>query len=735
MNVALTPLFITRFNPLKLVALFTTTIFSLFTPLSALSNDFSLHHFSQAETQEAWRQVVSHPSRDNFFYISNAKNQLLTFNADNSQLSAKLLLDINNTQQLTAAISQKKKLTAFTLHPNFALKEQVGFATFYTAHTESVNKLSKTQRLYDGKSKKRVYKEDAVITEWQLNLTNLAQVNINSQREILRINIPKNHSGIHQLTFSPFIKPWNDNFGLLYVALNAANIAEPSSLYTGVVLRINPTKLGGRSFSVPSNNPFISNSSIHDAIFLLGAQQVKQIIWPDKNTEKLLISHHYQPQQLTDTHSSSSQWLSYARGGEDWRAKIPKQALFKNEHQDIKHIVVYQGKNVPSLRGKLTLLLNTPEQWQIASLPNLLSGVITEPLSEPIIEWEITHQAAANETVSLITNNQDEITFINHETGQFFQLLQHNVASTEQPSSSSNNAIFFILILALLGTSIWFYYKNVILKKKSVKALVHSQFAKITLDKSKQYLQLFKRHGKVCEKSIALNHLKTCQVFLGDNCIAHISRMPMQGFSNSNETDVRELFKREHTEKMIDHRVRRISVLLTDIEDEQYTVCLYLRKGNDRITKKSYFHVIDELMDWCWLIANAIASNKTGVRDERQAMTEAEIALSQHKAHDATPLHKQAAAIRPATHTEQFELEHSTSLSEQDKITPAPIEHNEKPTTVNNQPNNESSNAAVDAELVNALEKLVTLQKQGFLNPEEFNKAKAKLLKDLINER
>jgi len=730
MNVEITHKVASVLLPYWLVKLCVALLIFSITPANAQDSDFSLLQFSQSNSNEKWLQVISHPSNNDFFFIRTKQNQLLTYKADNNNLAPKLLLDINNAQNLSPTISQAKKLTAFSLHPNFALKEQSGFATFFTAHIESVNKLSKTKRLQD-KNTKITYEKDAVITEWQLNFSNLEQVNINSQREILRINIPKTHQGISQLSFNPFIKSWNDNFGLMYIALNAAKLTEPSALYSGVVLRVNPTKFGMQNFSIPTNNPFISNSSIHDAIFLLGAQQIKQIVWPDKNTERILISHLYQPKKFTDTATIQAQWLSIAKGGEDWRTRSPKSVIYNDPKKSISHVMIYQGRNAPSLRSKLLLLLQGANNWQVASLPNPTSVIPADPAIEPQLEWQIAHQASVDDTVSLITNSQDEIAMINHRNGHFYQLMQHNVSTTEQQSSDDNVVLLFLFLLILLGTLAWFYYKNVILKKHSAKALVHRQFAKMALDKNKQNLQLFKRHQKVSEKSIALVNINTCQVFLGDDCIANINRTPPKGLSNADETEIRDIFKKEYTEKMIDDKVRRISVYLIDIEDEHYTVCLYLRKGNDRITKKSYFQVIDELMDWCWLISKEIAASETGSRDKRPTISEAEIALSQHKTHDATPLHKQAAAIRPATHADSNEASNSTSADEQDKMPASPVTQQAK---ISNEKNSDASSATVDTELVNAIEKLVTLQQQGFLSPDEFSQAKAKLLKNLINE-
>jgi len=128
--------------------------------------------------------------------------------------------------------------------------------------------------------------------------------------------------------------------------------------------------------------------------------------------------------------------------------------------------------------------------------------------------------------------------------------------------------------------------------------------------------------------------------------------------------------------------------------------------------------VIDDLIDWCWLIAKTINANNTGDRNPKSKVSAAEKSQAEHILHNETPLHKQAAIIRPATHQLESQSAQSTvseHLSEE---------------KVNSDQT--KSTGLVDTELVHALEKLVKLKQQGFLSTEEFSQAKAKLLKDLI---
>ena len=98
-------------------------------------------------------------------------------------------------------------------------------------------------------------------------------------------------------------------------------------------------------------------------------------------------------------------------------------------------------------------------------------------------------------------------------------------------------------------------------------------------------------------------------------------------------------------------------------------------------------------------------------------------------------MHKQAAVIRPVTHQEPSNIDvPKSAIPEQDYSEEHTNEHGDDNVVDNPQSTgtDKKSSPLIDTELVNALEKLVHFKQQGFLNDEEFSKAKAKLLKNLI---
>jgi hypothetical protein len=132
------------------------------------------------------------------------------------------------------------------------------------------------------------------------------------------------------------------------------------------------------------------------------------------------------------------------------------------------------------------------------------------------------------------------------------------------------------------------------------------------------------------------------------------------------------------------------------------------------------------LVDWCWLIAKIINPENTGIR---QALNTEDDPMDSAKntAKNEAPLHQQTDSIRATTHTKIEQLS-PENISHAEQATAEP-----RITTVD--PINKKTNdtGMIDAELVNALEKLVHLKQQGFLSLEEFTQAKAKLLNNLID--
>ena len=301
-----------------------------------------------------WIQLFEQPGNSQHYYLANKKGKIYQLEQDNPENTA-LLVDIT----LISAEKPILQLDAFTLHPNFSRRDQAGFQTFYTAHVEKSSNNSKTKRLHESKLPIPLT-FDAVIIEWQLNAAK--QIEAEKQREVMRIAIASPESGISQLSFNPYSKSWQDDFSQLYISLSASPEMKRYPLYSGTILRIFPQASTTGSYSVPHSNPYYANKHINKAIYLFGAGQIQQFIWPDRYSNELLISHQYSRQKTTE------QRLSYSNGGDDWREKV-SNVFNSNNMLFANNLLVYRGQNAPALRNKLLFLTKNQQQWQLNSLP------------------------------------------------------------------------------------------------------------------------------------------------------------------------------------------------------------------------------------------------------------------------------------------------------------------------------------------------------------------------------
>ena len=652
-----------------------------------------------------WQQLVINPSNNQQFFIINTKGQMLLVD---DMKNVTPVLDINTKNQ---DVDGTIKLTAIELHPNFALRDQPGYGTFYTAHIETLDKQSKTKRIQENNNELSL-KFDAVITEWQFSSINYQKVDLNTKREVVRIAVPNNSMTIQQMSFSPHTKSWNDGFGLLYIALNGdEQRSEP--LYSGVILRINPTKFGLRSFTIPNSNPFLKNHEIRDEIYLLGAQNIKQFIWSDRSSKNLLVSHQYNDRFMLSLVSSKG----------DWREKSPNNVIYQGEIP-IYDILMYRGRGLAHLRNKLLILTNENQTWFVKSLKVKISVSATlSPENNPELEWQFNPQQLASENdVSFSRDFNGEVLMLDNTLGMIFQLPQESTAPkvplpvsaapTENSEKSTNNLFFLLFIFFVVGSILYFIIKR---NTVSAKAIVRTRFAQLELSESQQQIGLYHRHKNTPDIIIDIIDIKMCEVMLNDTTISLIDRQVGQGFDNDKEQALRTIFTKEKVDKMIEGKMRQITLSLTDVHHKNYIICLYMRKGSDRVTKKSYSIVVEDLIDWCWLIASKINPDATEQRKEKPIISTKPLPDKLVQEQEKNSLHAHASVNKQATQPVLKVQTKDADLSDESGV------------------RIEKQNA-IDTNLVDALEKLVNLKQEGFLTEEEFTKAKENLMSSLFDK-
>lgn len=695
--------------------------------IASNNQQFLLQKIAQApqlkKNTSSWVQLIEQPGNSQYYYLANDQGKIYQLTEGKPKHTV-LLLDIKQLHLKSSII----KLNAFTLHPNFSLRGQDGYGTFYTAHIEKSTN-NKTPRLRE-KTINKSLPYDAVLTEWQLNLAK--EVDNSKRREIFKVAIPTIKHGITQLSFNPYSESWQDDFSQLYIALSQSPQLTKHPLYSGTILRINPQSTATRNYSVPNTNPFYSHKQIEQSIYLLGAGQIKQFIWPDKYAKALLVSHQYL------SHDTNKHWLSYSQSGEDWRKNSPQQFSYQTDQPVVANrLLVYRGQNAPLLRNKLLLLLKDKTQWKITSLssdvssPDHIDNKTQKPLNSPQLEWQLPQEVLITHQLTLHRGNHGELLFFNEDTGAIYQLFQTDIdeITEEAPQSSLVGiTLFFLVVLALFGGYIFYQIKvHHIFSQYRVK----KEFWVMSLNNDKLSLNLSRRLQNEKEKVIAFTNIQQCQVLIGDVVITTVDTTFDHGFNNQKDLLIREILHTEQIAKMVDNKIRRINLVINTNDKAKYVICLYLRKGSDRITQNSYSTVVDDIIDWCWLIADKINHEQTEKRDFKPKRTADDIARAEHKTHDDTPLYKQAAVIRSATHLiNKVEIKALEPLSENtdeqviDKNTNDVTLFDQNDSTIDT---NTDTNI-IETDLANGLETAVKLHQQGYLSAEEFVLAKAELL-------
>jgi len=213
---------------------------------------------------------------------------------------------------------------------------------------------------------------------------------------------------------------------------------------------------------------------------------------------------------------------------------------------------------------------------------------------------------------------------------------------------------------------------------------LRSTFSHYLYNEETQQLSLFINEQNTPDRSFPLNTVSQYQIILNTQVVFSFNRDENLLFSQYIIDQLKKTFDQESHHKMIHNRIRKVSLVITIDSKTNYTICLYLRKGNRRFTKKRFNEVLEELITWCFItlkstedISNILASNSSTIVHENSKVNLAEPSLSQ------------------------------------------PAESNEKKL--------EKSN---DADVINQLDKLITLKYEGLLSEDEFNLAKAELLNE-----
>lgn len=657
---------------------------------------------------DAWHTVLPVLGDENQYFIATHAGKVYQLN--NSEITQTAFFDLKlalNDPEIIA-------LTAITLDPNFNYRDRDGYHSFYTAHIEASKK---DKPKLAPKNNQANVPFDAVVMRWQLTYMPNQAPKLSQQREVIRIAIQQTQEHIQQLSFNPYVEAWQEDFGLLFIALAQSDTLKSEALYAGAILRIIPKRYGLQNYTIPVNNPFAKTADVANEIIFIAGQKTEQFDWIKKNTYSLLVQLNQQDNSV----------LVQAKIGDDWREAIPQTQIKKrlSAVNTQSSTLLYHGRELKTLWGKVLHLQETENVWQLQA----------SALSSPV-NSEGALQNSPHNLINLHTNKPTQFSLHQKHDGELL-LLEHNqqrlyaikapetvitnaqvIDNTISPSNNNRVLVFMVFSIFILAGYFWYLRRNIDKKQD----FLHEQWANFDVNPATQSLSLYKRHEQGVEQIISITSLTSSELLLNDKVISTISADPAQAFSADLESNVLAIFAKEHRLKMIDEKQRKIQLCLIDDQNTRYLFCLYFRLGNIRHTKLKYQQVINKVIDWQWLFAQYInpkATTKRKIKVKlKQEASETQV---------VTP-------TKPAAQSSNDTFDDNSTKIKQ-VLDMSSNSHANKETTAQNKTlNSDEDSANLDTKLVSALDKLVMMKKQGYLTDREFSIAKAKILKDLVNK-
>ena len=173
----------------------------------------------------------------------------------------------------------------------------------------------------------------------------------------------------------------------------------------------------------------------------------------------------------------------------------------------------------------------------------------------------------------------------------------------------TNYVPYYWLVLFVLSLFIFLKIKKIALKSHP-KLLLKSLYTHLDLNDDEDSISLYHSHQSKPHLKLQLTDIIQSEVFLNDRLINTINKTVNNRFNQNISNTMLNVFNVESRFKMIDKRVRKIHIVIT-CQHNKHTVCLYLREGNQRLTKDKYQTVVEFINNWCWLIAIQVNPENT----------------------------------------------------------------------------------------------------------------------------
>lgn len=168
---------------------------------------------------------------------------------------------------------------SFAFHPDFARN-----GLLYTTHTEPPA-TAKADFAYADSIPVTL---QWVLSEWRTEKPGSFPFS-GTSRELLRINMVSGIHGVQEIAFNPTVKPGDEDFGMLYIAVGDGGSVENGYIWLadnpgtawGKILRIDPQGRNSANgkYGIPPANPFVRNGQGLGEVVVSGFRNPHRITW------------------------------------------------------------------------------------------------------------------------------------------------------------------------------------------------------------------------------------------------------------------------------------------------------------------------------------------------------------------------------------------------------------------------------------------------------------------------
>ncbi|WP_127479539.1 PQQ-dependent sugar dehydrogenase [Nocardioides pantholopis] len=177
-----------------------------------------------------------------------------------------------------------------TFHPDFRRNGKL-----YTVHTEKFGAIGTKPTTYPAQPNTFLH---SVVTEWTADDPS-ADTFTGTSREVLRLGFASQIHAVQQIDFNPTAQRWDEDYGLLYVAVGdggiGLNTEIPQQLDNpyGKILRIDPRGSNGPTgeYGVPRSNPFVRTPGAVGEIFAYGMRDPHRFSWDAGGRNRMYLGH------------------------------------------------------------------------------------------------------------------------------------------------------------------------------------------------------------------------------------------------------------------------------------------------------------------------------------------------------------------------------------------------------------------------------------------------------------